>query len=182
MANDREKRQQSNASLFLGGILVLLGIVFLVGQVFSISLGDYLWPFFIIVPGVLLFIFALSLAGGAGEGFAILGSIVTMVGLILFYQNTTGHWESWAYAWALIAPTSIGLGQIAYGTLKGRGEMVKNGTRVAAVGLGIFLVGGFFFELILGIGGLGLGGLGWPLLLIGLGILLLVSNLLSARK
>jgi len=43
-------------------------------------------------------------------------------------------------------------------------------------------VGGFFFELILGISGFGLGGLGWPLLLIGLGVLLLVGNLLSARK
>jgi hypothetical protein len=182
MANDLEKGRASNVSLVLGSILILLGIVFLVGQVFNISLGDYLWPFFIIVPGVLLFIFALSLAGGTGEGFAILGSIVTMVGLILFYQNTTGHWESWAYAWALIAPTAIGLGQMTYGLLKGRGEMVRSGSRAAAVGLGIFLVGGFFFELILGISGFGLGGLGWPLLLIGLGVLLLVGNLLSVRK
>jgi len=99
-----------------------------------------------------------------------------MVGLLLFYQNPTGHWQSWAYAWALVAPTSIGLAQIVYGTFKGRAELVKTGLRVATVGGIMFLIGFFFFELVLGISGFGLGGLGWAVLLIGAGVLLLAVS------
>jgi hypothetical protein len=46
----------------------------------------------------------------------------------------------------------------------------------------MFLVGAVFFELIIGISGLGLGGLGWPLLLIGLGVILLIVNFLPGRR
>ena len=50
-------------------------------------------------------------------GFAIAGSIVTTVGSVLLYQQTTGHWESWAYAWALVGPGAAGLGMLVYGLL-----------------------------------------------------------------
>jgi hypothetical protein len=40
----------------LGGLLILLGIVFLVGELFDIRIGSFLWPFFIIGPGVALFV------------------------------------------------------------------------------------------------------------------------------
>jgi hypothetical protein len=182
MANERQKSGASNLNLALGATLVALGILFLVGQVFGISLGRFLWPFLIIVPGILLFGFALATRGQAGEALVIFGSMVTMVGLLLLYQNTTGHWASWAYAWALVAPTSVGLGQIVYGALKGQANTLKTGTRLAIVGIALFLVGAIFFELIIGISGLGLGSLGWPLLLIGLGVVLLVVNFLPGRR
>ena len=173
--------RRSNA--VLGGALVVLGIVFLLGQLFDIRVGQFVWPFFVIVPGVFLFFLALSLDAPAGEPLSIVGSIITMVGLLFFYQSITGHWESWSYAWALVAPTSAGLGQILYGTLKGRSETVKTGKDLTRVGLAIFVVAAVFFELILGVGGFGLGRFGWPLLLIVLGVLLLMRNLgLSWRK
>ena len=46
----------------LGGVLLIgLGIIFLVGQLFNFHLGRYLWPFTVIVPGVVLFLGALAL-------------------------------------------------------------------------------------------------------------------------
>ena len=48
---------------------------------------------------------------------------------ILLYQNTADHFESWAYAWALVFPASTGLGQMIYGSLKERKEMVMTGGR-----------------------------------------------------
>jgi len=180
VVDDSQERSPSNATNLAAGVsLVVVGILLLVGRILGISLGRFLWPFYIIVPGVLLFVFALT-TGDSGEGLAIAGSIVTMVGLVLLYQNTTGHWQSWAYAWALVAPTSIGLGQMVYGSLKGREHVVKSGLGLARVGGIIFVVAALFFELVIGISGFG--SIGWPVLLIGAGVLLLLRNLLSGRS
>jgi len=168
-------------SLIAGLALILLGILFLAGQFLRIDIGGLLWPFLIILPGAAMFLAAL-LSGPGGEPLLYPGSIVGMVGLILLYQNLTGHWSSWAYAWALIAPTSIGLGQVVYGALKGRGELVKSGLSLAGVGIVIFLVAAAFFELVLGMSGFSLGAMGFPLFLIGLGILILAANLIRAVR
>jgi len=168
-------------SLALGAVLIIVGGLVLLGQLFRINIWGFLWPFFIIIPGALLFSLGLVKGGSAGEGAIIPGSIITMVGALLLYQNSFNHFESWAYAWALVAPTSIGLGQMIYGLLKDRQALVKSGTRLATIGIVIFLVGAIFFELIIGISGFGLSRWGlsrfvWPVLLIGLGVLLLFRS------
>ena len=60
------------------------------------------------------------------------------------------------------------------GALKGKRKKVKEGLEAAKVGVILFLVGLVFFELVLGISGFGLGRLGWPILLIGLGVFVLI--------
>jgi hypothetical protein len=107
-----------------------------------------------------------------------------MTGLILLYQNTADHFESWAYAWALVLPTSTGLGRMIYGSLNGKKEMVVTGGRSALIGVALFVVGAFFFELVVGISGLGLGlgGFGWPLGVVMVRTLLLVGGILHRRK
>lgn len=175
-------------SLVLGVLLVLLGVLFLFGQfidlVFGLDLGHYTWPLFILLPGIILFVLAFTVREERGLPLAILGSMISTTGLLLAYQNFTNHWTSWAYAWALIAPTSIGLGKALFGAVKGRSLDVRNGLRMAGIGLVIFLAGAVFFELALGISGFGIGlsGWCWPVLLIGLGVLLLVMNLLPRRR
>jgi len=182
--NTADKRPTTTGvNLVLGAILIALGILFLVPQWFNVFFAprwfELAWPFFVIVPGVLIFLVALVVRGDAGEGIAIFGSIVTMAGLILLYQSTTGRWESWAYAWPLVFPTAIGLGQVAYGALTGRGQTVRTGIRLATIGVAVFLVFASFFELVLNIGGIGLGRVGLPVLLIGLGVILLIRALWS---
>jgi hypothetical protein len=162
---------------FLGGLLILLGIVFLVGELFNIRIGSFLWPFFIIGPGVALFLLSLAMDDDTGQGMSAVSGLITMVGLILFFQNVTGHWASWSYAWALIAPTSIGLGMFGYALLKGKPELRRESLQIIKVGLAIFVVAAIFFELIVGVSGFGLGRYGWPILLIALGIFFLVRNL-----
>lgn len=168
--------------LLFGGLLIVLGILFLFGQLFNFHLGDYIWPFYIIVPGGILFFLALREQGAASEGLMVAGSIVSMVGLLLFYQNLTNHWESWAYTWALVGPTSVGLGQMLYGHLKDRDDLYERGRHLATIGGTIFLIGAIFFELIIGISGFGLGRWVWGVLLIGIGILMLLRNLVPSRK
>ena len=94
-----------------------------------------------------------SIRAGATARITPLGEAVTMTGVILLRQNIAKRFESWAYAWALVFPTSIGLGQMIHGWLKGKEDMVMTGVRSALIGAVLFLVGAFFFELVIGIRG-----------------------------
>src|SRR3989440_4888262 len=118
-------RPPRRQSMVLGGLLVLIGAVLLAGQFVRVDVGHYGWPFFVIAPGVLLLLIALTSPGVVGEGLAIAGSIITVTGLILLYQNSTDHFESWAYAWALVFPGAIGLGMSLYGLRAGRPGNVR---------------------------------------------------------
>jgi hypothetical protein len=182
---NRGNTQGAGAILMgFGVLLIVSGAVFFVSQVVGFDLGRFAWPFFIIVPGLAAFGFGLAAGGGTGERITPLGSAVTMVGLILLYQNAADHFESWAYAWALVFPTAVGLGQMAYGSIKGRQELVATGRRLALIGIVLFLVGAFFFELAVGISGFGFGldRFGWPLLLVILGMLLLLGGFIYRRR
>ena len=182
MSNQTENRGPSVGTWGVGGLLIVLGALLLVGQLLGIRPGRFLWPFFVIVPGVVVFAIALTAEPQAGEVLAIVGGIVTMVGALLLYQNTTGHWTSWAYAWALVGPTAAGLAQMIYGSLKGPDTLVATGRHVATIGIAIFLVGAVFFELVIGISGFGLGRFGWPVLLIGAGAFFLLRAVLTGQK
>lgn len=177
--NKPETMRRSN--MLFGALLIFLGIIFLVGQFFDVHLGHYLWPFTIIIPGVLLFLGALSLEGETAKALAIVSGIVTMVGVILFAQSLTDWWASWSYAWALVAPTGSGLGLWLLGTIKDRAELVQTGKELIRVGLIIFVLGAIFFELFIGINGFGFGPYGLPLLLVILGIFLLLRNLRGGK-
>ncbi len=170
-----ENNGRGTASLVVGAVLVACGLLFFLAQVLQISLWGLIWPFFIIVPGLVFFL-AMMLGGESAGPLAIPGSIVTMLGLLLFYQNLFNHWESWAYAWALVFPTAVGIGLIISGTWAGRPGTVAVGRQWARVGLIIFAVAGVFFELIIGISRHGPARLVWPLVLVGGGAYLLLRH------
>lgn len=175
-------------STLVGVSLILLGILFLIGRYigtrFGIDFGHYTWPFFIITPGVFLFMASFAFERRTGMILAMVGGMVATTGSILLIQNTFDLFASWAYAWALVAPTSIGLAKLVYGGLRGLQDQVKSGMNLIGVGLAIFVFGGFFFELGIGISGFHFGAawLCWPGLLIGLGIVLLLSSLMPRRN
>ncbi len=177
MENQAQNNPLRGGNAVFGILLLLFGIVFLVGELLDIHIGQFLWPFVVIGVGVSLFVLALGVEEKTGEALAMVSGIVSMVGLVLLFQNITQFWASWSYAWALVAPTGPGLGHYLYGTAKGRSDLMKTGKDLMRVGLGIFVVAAVFFELVLGVNGWGLGQLGWPVLLIALGLLLLFRNL-----
>ena len=131
-----------------GGLLLLLGLAAFVLQTVGLEPGAAIaeigWPFFVVIPGALLLLSAFLVTRPRGLGFAIAGSIVTTVGLILLVQNMTGLWETWAYAWALI-PTAAGLGMLAYGLFADQAAVQWVGLRLAGIGAVLFLVGMWFF-------------------------------------
>jgi hypothetical protein len=171
-----------NPNFLIGIMLLLLGGFFLLDQFLSFDFGQYFWPFFIIIPGVVIFAYSTRLSEGKGEGLAIFGGMITATGSLLLIQSITGWWASWAYAWSLIAPTSIGLSMMLRGTLIKEEKQVNEGKKLVKIGLIIFAAGFVFFELLIGISGIRIGTLGGSIALVVAGILVILYSLLHSRK
>lgn len=179
-----ETQNSRRSTFLLGAGLLILGVIMLAGQLLNVRLGNFVWPFIFIVPGTVIFLSALSSESSSSEGFVVLGSILTMLGLVFLAQTVLDLWASWAYAWSLIAPTSIGIGQMIYGARKGRDGIVQTGKHLATIGLTMFAVGFIFFELVLNISNIGFARFGLPTLpmaLILLGVIILARALLQKR-
>jgi hypothetical protein len=170
------ERRGSSGTALLGILLITVGIFFFIGQWLNIDWAAATWPFYVIAPGLALM--AWGLTQRDGSGLTVAGSIVTMVGLVLLYQNTTGSWESWAYAWALVGPGGSGLGMLLYGTRSGNRKMARDGFWQILVAIGLFVAGFIFFEGIIGISGERLPLPEWllPVAVIAIGLLVLVRG------
>jgi len=173
MISDNTTRGRGGS--IIGLILIGLGIVFALGQIFQVNFWQFTWPFFIIVPGLMFFVMMVA-AGRPGGPLAIPGSIVTTVGLILLFDSLTGMWHNWAYVWSLIFPASIGVGMMIAGRWSNSPAMRANGRRVFTIGIIIFLLFGAFFELVLNIGHNPIVPYLWPALMILLGAWLLLRR------
>jgi LiaI-LiaF-like transmembrane region len=167
----------SSIGTAIGGLLLIgLGVLFLLGQFVRFDIWHYLWPFFVIGFGLMFFVGMIA-GGKEAGGLAIPGSLFTMLGLLFLYQNAFNHWASWAYAWALLAPTSVGIGLMIFGRWSDKPGLYQPGWLLMIIGLTIFLALGAFFELLAGIAGFASPGrVLWPLVLILVGVLLLLGR------
>jgi hypothetical protein len=172
----------TSGTAILGLLLIALGGVFLIGQWAELDWGAATWPFYVIAPGVALS--AIGLTQRNGSGLTTAGCIVTIVGLVLLYQNATDHWESWAYAWALVGPGGSGLGMLLYGVRSGNGKMARDGFWQIVIAIGLFVAGYLFFEGVIGISGRPLPLPGWvlPAVIIVLGVVVLIRGVTSGRS
>jgi len=170
-----ERRTRSNV---VGGILlILVGLLFLAYQFapgqFSWLQVEVTWPLIVVGVGVFLLVFGLLVGA---PGMAVPAAIVGGIGGLLYWQNLTGHWESWSYAWALI-PGFVGVGIILAGLL-GEGRIrdaLDGGGTLILISAVMFAIFGSF------LGGLDLMGDWWPLLLILVGLLILARSFFRKR-
>lgn len=179
-----EPARSTLPGLIAGVILVIIGAAVLVTRVVDLSFGGATWPLWIVVPGVAMLVGSFFIPPRGGLGLAIPGAIVTMVGLILWVQEAYGLYATWAYAWALVAPTAPGLGMLLYGLVQRDGELARDGLRTTLVGLGLFLGFMLFFEGVLGLSGNPIANLDevLPYALIGLGVLLVVLSFFGGSR
>jgi hypothetical protein len=172
---------QRNGTIIAGSILILIGLVALLGQLFQgYNFWGVLWPFTVIGVGIIFFV-GMLLGGKSTAGLAIPGSIITTIGLILFFLNLTNHWQSWAYAWALII-MAVGFGVFLMGIVAGDPAQRKAGLRVLRTGAILFIIFGVFFEMIFN--SFAWSSIAFPALLILIGGYLVVvrSGLLRSRS
>lgn len=177
--------RRSASPLALGVILILVGAVAVVVQALDLDLeaviGEQTWPVLVIVPGLVLLGLAAVPAPPDGKGFAIAGSIVTTVGLILLTMANTGAWEAWAYAWTLL-PGAAGLGLAGYGLVTRSSEQVGEAVRLIVISGLMFLVGRWYFEAIFTTGEQPIDiATWWPLAVIAVGVLVAARALFFDR-
>jgi hypothetical protein len=119
-------------------------------------------------------------AGGKqAAAFAIPGSIIGGIGLVLLFQNITRHWESMSYFWTLII-LFVGAGIYIMGLYGGDANQKRSGLGVMKVGFILFVIFGAFFEMIFS----SFNNIVFPVLLIILGgyLVLSRSGLFGGRK
>lgn len=163
---------RSNAgTLIAGAILIGFGLLALARNIFPIFDWGSIWPLAIIGFGALFFV-AMFAGGKQSAGFAIPGSIISGIGLVLLFQNITGHWESMSYFWALII-MFVGFGIYLMGQYGGDPTQRQAGFRVMKVGFILFVIFGAFFEILIFSS---FNNMIFPVLLILLGIYLILSR------
>jgi hypothetical protein len=129
------------------------------------------WPFVVIGVGAIFFV-AMFAGGKQTAAFAIPGSIIGGIGLVLLFQNIFRHWESMSYFWTFIV-IFVGLGIYIMGLYGGDEGQKQSGWRVMKVGLILFVIFGAFFELLVFSS---FNNLVFPILLIVLGVYLVVAR------
>ena len=175
--------RRGGSSTAIGIVLIVIGIFALYVAVSGWDLSESGWPLFIIIPGLTLMVIGFFWLGAPAT---IPGGIVTMLGLVLAYSNSSGHWAVWAYAWALVAPFGVGLGMYLQALRDRDHTALESGRTLLFVGLMIFLIGFVLFESILGVSGRDtfgpFGKAALPLLLILVGVILLVRSVQRSRS
>lgn len=166
------KKDVGTAKLATG--LVAGGVILLVANLLNISLMFFLWPMFIIGPGLLLLWPAYQSAPGNRSKLAFLavpGAMTLATGVLLFLMNLVNHYESWAYSWTLV----LAAGAAGYAYMHRFDESNERGDKayrfIRAMVL-TFMVLAVFFEVLV----FQSLGIWWPVLLIGLGLYLFVRN------
>jgi hypothetical protein len=175
---ETETKSRSKRGDIAGGlILVLLGAIFLAWQLapdyFSNLLGiEFTWPLLIVgIGGVFLLAGIISLQGG----FLVPASILGGIGGILYYQNATGDWASWAYVWPLI-PGFVGFGLLLGGLLdRSMRDAVKTGLVMLFISIGVTVLLGAFFTTDTSFD------YAWPVILIVAGLIFLIQGIWRRR-
>lgn len=169
--------QSRRGSLTIGVLLVLIGAVALAVQLvpdLRVMAEDlWEWPTWIIAFGLL---FLVAGAIGGVPGLAVPACIIMGVGGLLYYQNATNDWESWAYSWALF-PVFVGVGIILMYLMEGKfRKAFREGLGPILVGLILFGVFGSF------LGGPAILSQFWPALIILIGLWMLVRSFFRPRS
>jgi hypothetical protein len=186
-----DRKTRSNVAV--GAVLILIGILFLVGQLVPglwAWVGPFSWPLIIVGVGVLLLVTCTERSRSIGllvgePGMAVPACIVGGIGGLLYWQNTTGNWASWAYAWTLI-PGFVGIGVMLAGLLGDKPRQSDSLRQNLAGGAWLVLISVILFVIFASfLGGpavLGQYWRYWPVLLILLGLLLLGRFFVRPRQ
>ncbi len=133
------------SGIVTGILLIVLGAFFFALQTVP-TLGRYVqlnWPVLIVGAGVGLLVLAPIVRVA---GLAVPAAILTGVGGLLYYQNATGDWASWAYAWTLM-PAFVGVGIILAGILSGNSRgVIRSGLTLLIISAVLFTIFSSFLD------------------------------------
>jgi hypothetical protein len=164
--------RRPRSAIAAGSILILLGIFFLVTRFVPTLFDTFGWPLLIVGVGAIFLVVALVTWT---PGLAVPACIIGGIGALLYWQNATGEWWTWSYAWTLI-PGFVGVGVAVNELLAGRPlrALLEGGWPVLISLLLFFLFGSFF-------GALPWQGPWWAIVLIAIGVLVILRPLVRGK-
>lgn len=141
------KAQTSAPAILLIGV----GAILLLANVFEIHLIDMLWPGFILGPGLLLMYPAYKSTAESQSKAAFLaipGAMIAAFGALLFAMNLSGHYEAAAYSWPLVIAAAAG-GVMYVSRYDDNAALQERGLKFVRAMVLLFIGMAFFFEIIL---------------------------------
>jgi hypothetical protein len=180
-----ERSTADHFAIVLGVALGILGVLLTLVQLLGLRVIEVGWPLLVVVPGLTIVAAAFAAPAGRGLGYlAVPGAVMLVTGLVLETQALSGDWQSWSYAWALVAPGAVGLGLLVAG-MRERTRWVRvTGALLFAAGAVLFVIAEWFFVRVAEVGGPGLGpgfGLILPVLVITIGLVMVARGLVARR-
>jgi hypothetical protein len=155
-------------------LLIGAGGLLLLANLLRIDLMGFLWPGFIIGPGLLLLWPAMSATPDKRSSLSFLavpGAMLVALGGLFLAMSLVGHFEAMAYSWTLVLAAGMG-GYLYMNRFREDSAARERGHRFIRAMFILFLGLATFFEVL---AFQSLGGW-WPILLIGFGIYLFVRN------
>ena len=167
---------KARSALGVGTLLILLGIFFLVTRIVPNILAPFSWPWIVIGIGAAFMIASLV---SWTPGLAVPACIIGGIGGILLWQNTSGLWGTWSYAWALI-PGFVGVGVFISEVMEGRPlkGLIDGGTPIVVSAILFFVFGSMLGRQV---GGFPPIGNWWAVGLILIGVLVVLRPLIGRR-
>jgi hypothetical protein len=172
--------REAPPGVILGAILIVIGMAVLAFRYLDVFAGQDTWPWLIVGLGAVLFVVGLVVPN---SGLVIGGTVVATIGGILAWQNQTGLWATWAWIWTLI-PIGAGVGSLIGGLRTGDREMRDSALWQIVIGLALLAVFFLFFEQFVGLSGGAIDVPTWvmPVVLVGLGVLILVRGFIGSAE
>lgn len=158
----RHHAHKDTNSVAMALLMIVLGVMFFMGT-------SLLWPAFILIPGLIMVSMAPRSGPVGAAALSIPGALLAGLGGLMFVQNLTGYWASWAYAWTLI-PVFAGWGMHIMARALHEPDLDEVASWTVKGGLIAFAIFAIFFEFMIGLGGIGSGGAAL-LILVGLFLL-----------
>ena len=171
-----EKRKLSRLESKSWPAYAMIGVggTLLIANLFGLELIEFLWPGFIVTPGLLLMWPAANATAEKQSRLSFLavpGAMMVMLGGLLFAMNLTDHFEAMAYSWTLlVAAAAAGLMYIR--RFQPNHRIHERGPKLVRTMGMLFLGLATFFELVV----FGTYNPLLPLALIGIGIYMLVRR------
>jgi hypothetical protein len=140
--------EKKNRTQLVLGLLLIVAAGWLIATRIYPNLATILhitfgWPMWVMLAGAALLV--LGLLVGESD-MSVPACIVAGIGGILYYQNTTGNWSSWAYMWTLI-PGFVGIGQILSGIIGGNfAHSLREGLKLLLVSAVMFTIFATIFD------------------------------------
>lgn len=151
-------------------IIIFFGLLFLLEQSGLPVNFEFIWPLFLLVPGVFFFYrFFYTPDGRKQSGILIPATILTVYALYFFFSTATAYRYSGESSF--IFPFGVALGLFAtyhYSTEKRRGQLTAAWVLTAVSGIVLFSTIG--------------GGQWWPLVLIVIGLMVIFQKDVMKKK